>query len=396
MKLSNHFLVAALLATMAVPSATAALDSIPSLKIDKLTVTPAGRILLDGACYSPEGDGLNAGVALPDIRFGAKVSYGKWAAKIDVGFGYGKVGMKDVYIQYSFNESNLLRGGYFVHQFGLNAATSSSMKPAMEAPTTDDFFHATGRNLGLMYVYDRGKFFAGVSAIIAGTSLTTPANEQGKTSYGGATRLVFRPFHSTGLIAQAGISGWVQSALHKAVTEDDHYSVGNGYFDFGANFPTRVCKTKMLGADVTDARSVVKFTPELLVAKGRVALEGQYYYMNVSRKGDLKSYKASGAYGLLRGILIGGDYGYSHADAGLATPGPKTLELVAGYNYTDGSCHEAGIYGGRSNDASVTLNYYINKYMIARLRYCYTNVFDSDVTPDRHVNIIQARIQIKF
>ena len=73
-----------------------------------------------------------------------------------------------------------------------------------------------------------------------------------------------------------------------------------------------------------------------------------------------------------------------------------SLELVAGYNYTDGSCHEAGIYGGRSNDASVTLNYYINKYMIARLRYCYTNVFDSDVTPDRHVNIIQARIQIKF
>lgn len=54
MKLSNHFLVAALFATVAVPSATAALDSIPSLKIDKLTVTPAGRILLDGACFPPK------------------------------------------------------------------------------------------------------------------------------------------------------------------------------------------------------------------------------------------------------------------------------------------------------------------------------------------------------
>ena len=139
-----------------------------------------------------------------------------------------------------------------------------------------------------------------------------------------------------------------------------------------------------------------KLTPELLVAKGRVALEGQYYYMNVNRKNGLASYKASGVYGLLRGVLIGGDYGYSHADAGLATPAPKTLEVVAGYNYTDATCGKAGIYGGRTNDASITLNYYINKYMIARLRYSYTNVEGSDVMRDRHVNTIQARIQFKF
>ena len=60
-------------------------------------------------------------------------------------------------MQYSFNQSNLLRLGYFVHQFGLNAATSSSMKPAMEAPVSDTYFAATGRNLGLMYVLDKEK-----------------------------------------------------------------------------------------------------------------------------------------------------------------------------------------------------------------------------------------------
>ena len=57
---------------------------------------------------------------------GVKATYGKWYAKIDVGYSFGKIGMKDVYMQYSFNQSNLLRLGYFVHQFGLNAATSSS------------------------------------------------------------------------------------------------------------------------------------------------------------------------------------------------------------------------------------------------------------------------------
>ena len=127
MKLSHSLLCAALFSAMAAPSASAALDSIPSIKVDKLTITPAGRILMDGAVYTPGGDGLNAGVALPDIRFGGKMSYGNWAAKIDVGYGFGKLSMKDIYLQYKFNGSNLLRGGYFVHQFGLNAATSSSM-----------------------------------------------------------------------------------------------------------------------------------------------------------------------------------------------------------------------------------------------------------------------------
>lgn len=397
MRTIRILLAAAIMCGTGAVSAFAALDSIPSLKVNKVTITPTGRVLLDGAAFTPDGDGLNAGVAIPDIRIGAKVTYGNWDAKIDVGYGFGKISMKDVYIQYRFNDHNLLRGGYFVHQFGLNAATSSSMKPAMEAPTSDNFFQATGRNLGLMYVYDKGDFFAGVSAIIAGTSLTAPANEQGKVSYGGLTRLVYRPWHTTGMVGQIGVSGWIQSALHKSVKNAEGESMpGEGYFNYDATFPTRVCKTTMISANVSDASNMFKFSPELLVAKGRVALEGQYYYMNVNRNNGLPSYKASGVYGLLRGILIGGDYGYSHADAGLATPGPKTLEVVAGYNYTDATCTKAGINGGYTNDASITFNYYINKYLIARLRYSYTNVTGSDAMRNRHVNIIQARIQFKF
>lgn len=398
MKLYRIILATVLIAGIGAEEASALPDSIPTFKVNKISITPSGRLLLDGAAFTPSGDGLNAGVAVPDVRLGVKVNYDNWNAKIDVGYGFGKISMKDVYMQYTFNDANLIRGGYFVHQFGLQSATSSSMKPSMEAPTTDNFFQATGRNLGIMYVYDKGKFFAGVSAIIGGTSLTTPANEQGKVSYGGITRLVYRPWHSTGLIGQIGISGWIQSAMHKAVTDEEtgEKVTGPGYFNWGSTYPTRVCKTTMMEANVDNASNVLKLSPEILLSKGRVALEGQYYYMNVKRKDGLPSYKASGAYGLLRGILIGGDYGYSHADAGLATPAPKSLEVVLGYNYTDGNDSKAGIYGGRVNDASLTLNYYINKYMLARLRYSFTELKNCDGVPDRHVNIIQARLQFKF
>ncbi len=377
---------------------------------NKIKIQPTGRILLDGAIYLPDGelyqttdaDGntisgprFDDGAALPDIRMGAKVSYGHWQAKIDVGYGYQKLGFKDVYIQYNIDPSNYLRGGYFVHQFGLNAATSSSMKPAMEAPTTDDFFKATGRNVGVEYVHDKDQFFTGVSAIIDGTSMTKPANEQGKVSVGGITRLVWRPLRQEGLVAQVGTSFWYQSALH---TLEENGEPSKGFFNYTANFPTRVNKIGMLDAYVSGAKSVFKFSPEVVMAYDRVALEGQYYYMNIARSGNLANYRAQGAYGMLRGLLIGSAYGYSHGDAGLATPAPKSLEMIVGYNYTDASCSKAEIYGGRTNDYSVTLNYYINKYMLARLRYSYTDVRNSSKLDYHkcHVNTIQARVQFIF
>lgn len=141
-----------IMASAVIPSVNAQ-DEKPKFKF-----TPAGRILLDGAVFTPHHDGFADGVAIPDIRLGGKAEYGNWLAKIDVGYSFGKIGLKDVYLQYKFNDNNLLRGGYFVHQFGLQSATSSSMKPSFEAPITDTYMNATGRNLGVMYMYDKTTF----------------------------------------------------------------------------------------------------------------------------------------------------------------------------------------------------------------------------------------------
>lgn len=305
--------------------------------------------------------------------------------------------MKDVFIQYGFNPENYVKVGYFVHQFGLNAATSSSMKPSMEVSSCDTYFNATGRNLGIQYVHDKDAFFAGVS-VMAGTSISTPASDYGKVSVGATTRLVWRPYHEEGRVVQVGMSGWYQSAMHKKLTDDEgNPYVSPGFFDFSCQFPTRVSKVNMLGANVSDAKGLVKLSPEILLSKDRFALEGQYYYMNVDRKDGLHSYSAQGAYGLLRALICGdSSYAYSHGDAGLAKPGGKTLECVLGYSYTNGYDSKSQIFGGISNDYSVTLNYYLNKYITCRLRYSYTNVWGSDVMHKRHENIIQARIMFKF
>lgn len=365
----------------------------------KLTINPTGRILVDAASYLGGNSGLSDesdadkkfvdGVAIPDLRLGVKASYGKWKGKIDVGFGYGKVGLKDVYVEYDFNQVDLLRGGYFVPQFGLNSETSSSMKPEYEEPSSNEFFNANPRLLALMWLHNKGKFFAATSLFAEAAAMTENATEMGKQAWGASTRVAYRTHDSGSDVVQVGLS-----LNYSTPNADDHTA-----FIYSANFPSRVSKVTDLKAEITDAKGLFKLSPELLILKGRFALESQYYFMNVARKHGLDSYQAHGAYGMVRTILFGSDYSYSSSACGMGTPAAKSLELVAGYNWTNANDRKAGIMGGLSNDANVTLNYYINNWMLCRLRYSYTNVRERMVEgllPSRHVNTIEARLQIIF
>ena len=353
---------------------------------------------MDGAVYMGADNDAAAeagdtkfvdGVAIPDIRLGAKASYGKWKAKIDVGFAYGKVGMKDTYFEYDFNQSNLVRAGYFVPQWGLYSETSSSMKPSYEEPTPNEFFNANPRLLALMWEYDKGQFLAGTSVFAEAAAITNNATAMGKQGWGAQTRLVWRPRHADGDALHVGIS-----LNYSTPTANDHTG-----FLYSANYPSRVSKVSFLSADITDARGLFKLSPEFLFMKGRFAFETQYYYMNVARKNGFRNYTAHGAYAMVRSLLIGSEYGYNHADGGVATPAKGSLEMVLGYSYVDASDAKAEVWGGVSNDASCTFNYYINNWMIARLRYSYSEVHNrhvADLLPSRHVNTIEARLQIIF
>ena len=387
--------------TLMIVCAVASLCAFSALADDvstpKFSIKPTGRILMDGAVYmggnskieNDEDTKFVDGVAIPDLRLGAKASYGKWKAKIDVGFGYGKVGLKDTYIEYDINENNFIRGGYFVPQWGLNSETSSSMKPSYEEPTSNEFFYANPRLLALMWVYDKGQYFAGTSVFTEANAMKKNATEMGKQSWGVQTRLLYRPKHIDGDVLQLGCS-----FNYSSPDNEEH----NG-FNYSANFPSRVSKVTDLSATIDHAKGSFKLSPEFLLIKGNMAFEAQYYYMNVIRKDGFKNFKAHGAYGMFRAPLIGSQYTYTHTDAGVATPAAGSLEMVLGYNYTKGSDSSAAVWGGISQDANCTFNYYVNSWMIARLRYSYTTVRDRKVEnllPKRHVNILEARLQIIF
>lgn len=357
---------------------------------NKLVVKPSGRILMDAAFLNSSNKAVDEqcvdGVNVPDIRIGMKVSYGKWEGKADIGYARGSVSPKDIFIQYNFNKQNFLRGGYFVHQFGYQSATSSSFKVSMEEPETHSAFGVGGRLVGLMYEHSDNKFMGTGSVYTDAQSFKKQTNQTGYQGTGFLTRLVYHPLIEKGNLFHVGIG------LNYELAAENRSNM-----EFKAPYPVRVAGINAIGAKITDAKNDFKFSGEVMAAKGHVGIEGQYIFMNVDRKGDAKSYNAWGAYGNLR-FLLNNEYEYVKNDAGIATPAPKSWELVAAYNYTDMNDAKVGFHGGKLSDWALTMNYYINKYMIWRVSGHIVRAGESDYSGfnKNTFRVIETRIQFKF
>lgn len=357
---------------------------------NKLVVKPSGRILMDAAFLNSSNKAVDEqcvdGVNVPDIRIGMKVSYGKWEGKADIGYARGSVSPKDIFIQYNFNKQNFLRGGYFVHQFGYQSATSSSFKVSMEEPETHSAFGVGGRLVGLMYEHSDNKFMGTGSVYTDAQSFKKQTNHTGYQGSGFLTRLVYHPLIEKGNLFHVGIG------LNYELAAENRSNM-----EFKAPYPVRVAGINAIGAKITDAKNDFKFSGELMAAKGHIGIEGQYIFMNVDRKGDAKSYNAWGAYGNLR-FLLNNEYEYVKNDAGIATPAPKSWELVAAYNYTDMNDAKAGFHGGKLSDWALTMNYYINKYMIWRVSGHIVRAGESDYSGfnKNTFRVIETRLQFKF
>lgn len=357
---------------------------------NKLVVKPSGRILMDAAFLNSSNKAVDEqcvdGVNVPDIRIGMKVSYGKWEGKADIGYARGSVSPKDIFIQYNFNKQNFLRGGYFVHQFGYQSATSSSFKVSMEEPETHSAFGVGGRLVGLMYEHSDDKFMGTGSIYTDAQSFKKQTNHTGYQGSGFLTRLVYHPLIEKGNLFHVGIG------LNYELAAENRSNM-----EFKAPYPVRVAGINAIGAKITDAKNDFKFSGELMAAKGHVGIEGQYIFMNVDRKDDAKSYNAWGAYGNLR-FLLNNEYEYVKNDAGIATPAPKSWELVAAYNYTDMNDAKAGFHGGKLSDWALTMNYYINKYMIWRVSGHIVRAGESDYSGfnKNTFRVIETRLQFKF
>ena len=357
---------------------------------DKLTVKPSGRILMDGAVMGSDDDDMDqkaeGGFAVPDVRVGVSATYGKWKAKIDVGYSHQTLSMKDVFLEYDINGENLVRAGYFIHQFSYQSCTSSSFKVAMESPATNCLSNDQ-RMLGVMFEHYDDKYLAALSLYTDNQSMKKATNETGFQGCGVMTRLVYHPKIQRGNMLHVGVG-----------VSYDKASKNNSNMKWTAAYPTRVADLNVIGTHLADAKGAVKAQAEFMASRRHLALEAQASYMNAQRTGGAPSYNAWGAYGNLR-FLFNNEYTYTKVDGGIATPDPKSWEAVLSYNHTD--MNDGDIRGGRVNDWALTMNYYINKYMIWRVSSHLVGAGsnNSTLTATPNANtfwVVETRLQFKI
>lgn len=320
----------------------------------KFTAKPSGRILMDAAYINAQHqeEDLKSGVAIPDMRVGVGFSYGQWKGKIDMGYAYGKVNMKDVWLQYDFNKEHFIRGGYFIHQYGFQSSTSSSFKETMEEPQSNAVFN-NDRTIGVMYEYSAPTVLATASIVVETDAMKQTTDVMGSEAIGGQTRLLYRPNAERGKMFQVGVSAGIEGARYNSSEELNHHQ-----FTLNTRWPTRVAKVNAQSVVVADAKTMYKFSPEVMYSRGRFAVIGQYFVNSITRRNNLETFTGHGGYVTLRGLIKGREYAPNMGDGGIATPDPGNMELCLQYNYTNLQDVSAVALGGKLHDWALCYNFY--------------------------------------
>lgn len=368
---------------------------------EKVEIKVTGRALFDAATYTQndqaktEDGEMNEGVGIRDMRVGFKATYGKWYFRGDVSYSNNKVSLKDVYLQYSFNENNFLRAGHYTAPFGLSSAYSSAKKEYLDEPEGN--IYQPGRRIGVMHTISNHNLWLQYGAFADNSALTTSTDKSGPQGYTVSGRFVYRPIMTDVGGFHVGFSGMHVKA--EAVDASSH-----AHIKYDKKYLTAVDKRTATAIDITDARWENKFTAEFQGIWHNYQLSSQYYWSHISRD-ENKSYNTDGFYVSARGIIINpADYKYNYACSGVDNPADKNLELMLGFGYLNlkdaKALADAPIAGmakaGRMSDLSAGLSFFWNKYVTLRLNYHYIHSHTWDQPSAKVVNVVQMRVQYMF
>ena len=216
----------------------------PAQKVEeKVEIKSVGRIHFDGGVLGANNyhNEFVSGIALADFRAGLLMRYGQWKSKIEMGYTNQALSVKDVFIEYDFNKHTLLRGGYFLHQFGMQSVFGASAKISMEEPLSNSAFY-NNRLVGLMLMHQKDKFFGTLSLFAENEAMKKSADKTGSQGMGMMSRLLYRLHREEGNIFHVGISGAFETPRYTEVKDNAGKVTGISHSSYVLKtyFPTRI------------------------------------------------------------------------------------------------------------------------------------------------------------
>ena len=174
------------------------------------------------------------------------------------------------------------------------------------------------------------------------------------------------------------------------------FSSGQETITFNAGIPTDLLTkddNSYVEAKVDQVINQWKLDLEMILLYNKWYFQGQYFLAHLNRF-QADNYNGKGWYGQIGYMILGAKHNYNAATGMIVNPAPKSLEVLCRYNMID--LNDAGIRGGRLTDISLGMNYFINKYVAAKINYTHMMVGNSSPKGGDDFGLIQARLQFSF
>lgn len=334
-----------------------------------------GRVFFDGGVLN--ADSTQTSFQVNDIRLGTVIRFmDHWEAKMELGYGDSKISVKDMFLNYS-NNDYAFRLGYHYEPFG-NARVGTANYRFMTDASSDQAL-GNKRKLGISYSYNREWFNIMAGVFSDGDIEKSKPMNQG---YSLAAKVVGRPLMMDKKLIHIGVA--------------PRFNSSGDAVGFSAGAPTDLLAKKdntLVEANVNQVINQWKLDLELILLYHKWYFQGQYFQAHLNRFAA-PNYNAKGGYVQAGYMILGAKHNYNPVTGMIVNPAPKSLEVLLRYDNIN--LNDADIRGGRMTDISLGMNYFINKFVAAKINYCRVLPGNSSLKGDDGFDVVQARVQFNF
>jgi len=325
----------------------------------EMTVSVGGRIQVDSTYYDDDNVQLGRGTEFRRARLFAEGEIGdNWSYKSQIDFAGDSVDLKDVYVRYNGLDAGSITLGQFKQEFSLEELTSSKYMTFIERGLPNVF--APGRRIGVGFTGNREAWHYALSVFGQQESSSEGTNE----GNGAAGRVAFGPKVGENQLHFGAAANWQDSPNSdnewRIRTRPESHQTSVRLVDTGT---------------IAEVNSITTFGAEAAWVRGPFSIQGEFMQQSVDRDGgsdpDFTGWYAYASW------FVTGDVSRAYKKGSFGrTKATNAWELAVRYSNID--LDDSGINGGKENNITAAVNYYVNPY----LRFMLNGVFiDAQDTP---------------
>ncbi|MBA3563184.1 MAG: porin [Gammaproteobacteria bacterium] len=341
----------------------------------EITAEVGGRLHVDGALYDEDVTDLASGTEFRRARIFVEGALAEdWSYKLEYDFADEE--LKDAFAEFSGLAAGSLQLGHFKQAFSLEELTSSRYITFMERALPNVF--VPSRRIGAGYEnYARPLGFA---AGVFGNGTGDSNEDEG---VGAAGRLVFAP--------EVGEGGLLHLGLAATWLEPETTDPANDSFRIRQRPESHVTDTRLIDTGTLEgAKSMQNYGFEAAWNLGSLSLQGEYVLSAVDTSFGDFDFDGWYAYG---SWFPGGESRPYKDGAFQRVEANDAWELALRYSSLD--LDDGAVAGGKQDDITVGVNYYVNPYLRFMFNYVRADV-EGGINGDEEPNIYQVRVSFDF